>query len=106
MTLRQIALVSEGQDSNSLELSQVSAAIQTQALRDFGPLWTIQVSVDAFPRLEDVPAGYWPIIVKDDIDSSDAGVHKIDQNHQPYGLVLRAEGWEFAASHEALEMLA
>ncbi|HLN30206.1 MAG TPA: hypothetical protein VK395_20855 [Gemmataceae bacterium] len=45
MTLRQIALVSEGQDSNFSELSQVSAAIQEQVLRDFGPLWTIQLSL-------------------------------------------------------------
>ncbi|HZY86881.1 MAG TPA: hypothetical protein VFE78_18755 [Gemmataceae bacterium] len=106
MSLRQVALVSEATGLSFSELSQVSAAIQKQVLRDFGPLWNVQASVDAFPRLEDVPAGYWPVLVQDDIGSDDAGIHKKDKDRQPYAQVLYADGWEFAAGHETLEMLA
>jgi hypothetical protein len=106
MPLRQVALVSEATGLSFSELSQVSAAIQKQVLRDFSPLWNVQATVDAFPRLEDVPPGYWPVLVQDDIGSADAGVHKKDKDRQPYAQVLYADGWEFAASHETLEMLA
>ena len=41
--------------------------------------------MDAFPRVRDVPAGYWPVVVVDDVKGS-AGYH-LDRNGQPYALV-------------------
>ena len=65
--LRQLALVSEAADISFSDLTRTSAALQKQATRDFGPVWEVQATADAFDRLEDVPLGYWPIIVRDDI---------------------------------------
>jgi hypothetical protein len=86
------------------KLARVSAAIQKQVLNDFGPVWNIQATVDAFADLAHIPPGYWHVILEDDIGSTDAGLHK-DENNQPFALVAYTEGWQLAASHEILEML-
>ena len=36
------------------QLALVSAAIQKQTSRDFGPLWNVEATVDGFDKLEDV----------------------------------------------------
>ncbi|HXM74826.1 MAG TPA: hypothetical protein VN904_06105 [Chthoniobacterales bacterium] len=87
------------------ELTKVAAALQKQATRDFGHIWEIQASVSAFAKLEDVPTDYWPIIVRDDINTPGAaGVHE-DKNGQPFALVQFSNDWPLTASHETLEML-
>ena len=73
--------------------------------RDFGPLWKIEASINAFHRLEDLPLDYWPIIIKDDIGAPDAAGYHDDNQGQPYSLVQFDEGWHLTASHEMLEML-
>ena len=65
--LHHLALVSETNLLDVSELTRVSAALQKQVLRDLCPIWELSATVDAFARLEDVPTGYWPIIVRDDI---------------------------------------
>lgn len=105
MLLRHVALVSETQSISFSELSRVSAALQKQAIRDLGPIWNIQATVDAFARLEDVPVGTWPIIIEDDINTPGAaGVHE-DRDGQPFALVTSGNGWSLTASHELIEML-
>lgn len=107
MLTRQIALVVK--DSSKVEfrqLSNVSAALQAQATRDFGPVWGVTATVDAFADLNDIPPGYWPIVVQDDIhDPGAGGVHE-DSMGQPFALVEAGPLWSLAASHECLEMLA
>ena len=64
MLVTHIALVPDSPDAvDSNELARVSAAIQRQVMRDFGPRWNVTATVDAFPRLEEVPLGYWPVIL-------------------------------------------
>jgi hypothetical protein len=104
MDIRQVALVSEVNGISFSELAKVSAAIQKQVMRDFAPIWEIQATVNAFPKLEDVPIGYWPIMVRDDIGFNAAGIH-LDKDGQPFSLVQFESGWSLTASHEALEML-
>jgi hypothetical protein len=105
MILRHVGLVSESQSISFSELSRVSAALQKQAIRDVGPVWDIQATVDAFGRLEDLPVGTWPIIVEDNIGVDDAaGIHE-DQDGQPFALVTAGNGWSLTASHELVEML-
>lgn len=101
-----LALISESQQVDISELLVVSAALQKQVSRDFGPIWGIDATVDAFAKLEDVPAGYWHVIVVDDVDGSEKGTHLL-RNSQPVGLVefQSAQAWSLAASHECLEML-
>jgi len=106
MLPRQVALVSEVSDISASELAIVSAALQKQATRDFGTTWDIVSTVDSFARLEDVPIGYWPIIVRTDIQEPGAlGVH-LDQQGQPFALVQYTDSWPLTVSHECLEMLA
>jgi hypothetical protein len=107
MLARQIAIVSDAKDQIGFrQLACVSAALQKQAMRDFGPIWGVQATVDPFDRLEDVPLGYWPILIQNDIDTSGAaGVHQ-DRLGQPFALVKAGPLWSLSASHECLEMLA
>jgi len=106
MLIVQVALVSDTQQVSASELTRVAAALQKQAVRDFAPIWEIQATVDPFVQLEDVPIGYWPIIVRDDIGVGNAaGIH-LDKDGQPFALVQYNGSWSLTASHECLEMLA
>jgi hypothetical protein len=103
--IHQLALVSETPQAGFSDVSTASAAIQKQIARDFSPLWGVQATIDAFATLQDVPLGYWPVIIRDDIPFPNAlGIH-LDDNNQPYALVSFNPNWQMTASHEALEML-
>ncbi len=105
MLTENLALVSEVEDHEPGDVSRVAAALQRQATRDFAPVWDICATVDAFPRLEDVPVGYWPMIVRDDIGfEGAAGIH-LDKDGQPFALITFGDSWSLTASHEMLEML-
>lgn len=103
--INHIALVSETADVPTWQVMVVAAALDKQVRRDFGPVWGIDATVNAFDILEDVPTGYWPVIVMDDIGFDAAGIH-LDENKQPFGLVQNTNTWTLTASHEVLEMLA
>jgi hypothetical protein len=104
----QLALVSESTQAQMGDLMKVSAALQKQATRDLSSIWDIAATVDPFEKLEDVPIGYWPMIVMDDIGvAGAAGIHQ-DKDGQPFALISSAsdlDSWSLTASHEALEML-
>lgn len=106
MLVVQVALVSDTKKVTPSELTRVAAALQKQAIRDFAPIWEVRATVDAFVKLEDVPLGYWPIVVRDDINvDGAAGIHE-DNDGQPFSLVQFDPHWSLTASHECLEMLA
>ena len=105
MLVQQVAVVSELEQVSHSRLTRVCAALQKQAVRDFGPIWEVQTTVDPFVSLDDVPLGYWPIIIRDDIGVNAAGIH-LDKDGQPFSLVEFSEDWSITASHELLEMLA
>jgi len=101
-----VALTTHTNQVSMNELSQVAAALQKQATRDFGPIWGVNATVDAFAP-DQIPAGYYPIIVQDTIDQPDAaGYHQTEADGTPYALVLYGETWSLTASHECMEMLA
>ncbi len=103
MQIRHIALVPEmGMDAS--ELARVSAALQKQVTRDLSPIWGIAATVDAFPRLEDLPTGYWPLVLTYRELGCDAGIH-VDERGQPFALVELSASWSLTASHICLEML-
>lgn len=99
-----LALVSESASVELPELTRVGAALQKQVLTDLNHYWQVQGTVNAFAKLEDVPPGYWPIIVKDDISQDAAGVH-CDDTGQPMALIVADVDWSVTASHEILEIL-
>ena len=104
MLTQSLALVSEIDGHDPSDLSKVSAALQRQAVRDFGPVWDVRATVDAFPTLEDVPIGYWPMMIVEDVKGA-AGIH-LDQDGEPFALIEMSDSWSLTASHEMLEMLA
>jgi hypothetical protein len=103
--LLHIALVSITTDVTLAQLAPVAAAIQKQVSRDFGPLWNVEATVDAFDKLEDVPVGYWHVLLQDELPSGAAGVHKRDDDKHPFALVALTTNWPVFMSHEVLEML-
>jgi hypothetical protein len=104
--IQQLALVSESASIGLPDVTRVAAALDKQATRDFAPIWGINASIHAFETLEDVPLGYWPMIVQDDIGfEGAAGIH-LDRDGQPFALITSGDGWSLTASHETLEMLA
>ncbi len=103
MVPHQLALVSEVRSVKHDEVMKVAAALQKQASRDLAPIWNVSATVSAFARLEDVPLGYWPIIVMKDVEDA-AGYHE-DEDGQPFAVVEAGESWSLTASHECLEML-
>src|SRR5689334_10658036 len=106
MLTKNLALVSEVDGHDPSDVARVAAALQRQATRDFAPIWETSATVDAFPRLEDVPVGYWPMMVMDDIKQEGAaGIH-MDKDGQPYALITYGDSWSLTASHEMCEMLA
>ena len=104
MFVRQVALVPNGVDIDVNEIQRIASALQKQVTRDFAPIWEIKATVDGFAKLEDVPLGYWPVMVVEDVEDA-AGVH-LDKNGQPFSLVEFGDSWSLTASHEVLEMLA
>jgi hypothetical protein len=105
MLIRHVAIVSQSDRLGLSEVNRVAAALSKQVARDFGPIWGIRATVDAFEHLRDVPLGYWPVVVRDNIGYNAAGIH-LDRNHQPFALVSSGSDWSLTASHEVLEMLA
>jgi hypothetical protein len=103
--INQVALVSQSQNVTTAQLSLASAAIQKQVTRDVSPIWEIDATVDAFDRLEDVPLGYWQIIIQDSIPYDAQGIHLNRDNGQPFALVEYSDNWALTTSHECLEML-
>ncbi|MGI8639881.1 MAG: hypothetical protein ACR2MG_07990 [Pyrinomonadaceae bacterium] len=104
--LKHIAIVSETTKVSFSDVALASAALQKQVLRDFTPIWNESATVDAFPKLEDVPLGSWAVIIRDDIGfPGAAGIH-LDNEGQPFALVQFGTTWQLTTSHEILEMLA
>jgi len=102
---RFLALVSETASISNKRLARVAAALNKQATRDITPFWGVQATVDAFIDLEDVPLGYWPMVVLDNIGvPGAAGIH-LDQDGQPFALIQHSNSWSLTASHEAVEMM-
>ena len=100
-----LALVSQTDAVPGWLTQIVAAALQKQLTRDFRPIWETSATVNAFDLLEDVPTGYWPIIIRDDIQvPGAAGIH-LDANKEPFGLVQFSNTWTLTTSHEILEML-
>ena len=105
MTTINIALVVETRQVPPMIIKEVAAAVQRQITRDFAPIWRVNATVDAFVSLRDVPPGYWPVVVRDDLPGADViGIH-LDDRGQPFALVEYSRTWSLTVSHEILEMI-
>ena len=86
------------------QLLPIAAAIQVQVQRDLGPAWGLQAAVSAFPSLEQVPQGTWPVAVTNRADLPVDGFHFV-MNGLPFGVVGNADDLSVVLSHEIAEML-
>src|SRR4029434_7808541 len=87
------------------ESPPVSAPVQKQVVRDFGPVWNVEATVQAFPSLAVTPSDYCPVVIRDDLGMPGVvGIHK-GTNNQPYALVQYGDRWSTRVSHEVLELL-
>jgi hypothetical protein len=99
-----VALVAEYPGFDTSLLLRVAAAIQKQVSRDVAPVWEVNAVVAPFACLEDVPIGYWPVVVTTrDLGGQD-GTH-LDGDGAPYALVEAGADWSLTASHECIEMI-
>ena len=73
-----IGLVSQTDLVRLRDVVLVAAALQKQVVRDLAPSGGIDATVDAFETLDDLPLGYWPIVIRDDIGFQAAGIHLDD----------------------------
>jgi hypothetical protein len=105
MLLQHLAIVDQSKKLHTSDLAQAAAALQKQATRDLGPIWGVKATVDFFPDLRNVPVGYWPIIITEQIDDPEAAGYHDDKHHQPYAMVQLENGWPLTCSHEMCEML-
>jgi hypothetical protein len=105
MLMRKVAVISESKKIKFGDVLRVGAALHTQAVRDLAPTWNISAMVNAYETLEDMPIGYWPMMILDNIHQPGAaGIHQ-DKDGQPIALVSAGAGWSLTASHEMIEML-
>jgi len=105
LMVNQVALVAQTAQIQFQDLTAVAAALQKQMTRDVGPIWNIDATVDAFASLDDVPLGYWQVLIDDTIPFDAAGIHLNSDNGQPYALVTYSDDWSLTTSHEVIEML-
>jgi hypothetical protein len=101
-----VALVCDTDSIPVREFTRVAAALDKQVTRDFGPIWGVPATVDPVFNLDDLPVGYWPIVLVEDIAKSSGFGYHVDHYGQPYALVALTDSWSLSASHECLEMLA
>jgi hypothetical protein len=105
MLTHHIALVDQTKTIEPGLMAQTATALQTQAVRDLEPIWKTAATVNYFPDIKHVPAGYWPIIIMKKLSDPTAGGYHTDKNHQPFALILHDDSWQLSSSHEMCEML-
>jgi hypothetical protein len=104
MLTRRVALCDKTGQIKLDELTKVAAAINLQVQRDLAPIWSVNATVSAVPKLEALPVGVSPIFIVTNLPPGEGGVH-LTKHRQPYAMVAIGDGWTVAASHECLEML-
>src|SRR5262249_14357761 len=105
--VRQIAVISQSKHLDAGAVARAAAAVQQQVSADFGPVWGVSATVAAFPTLQDMPDGFWPVVVRDILATGDLGAHLTEAGDKPFALVaFSGSRWTITLSHEILEMLA
>jgi len=105
MTERNVALVAETERIRAAELRRVESALRTRMRRDVAPVWEISATVQAYRKVDNVPADAWTVVVRDDIQAPGAASYHSSKGGVPFGMVAYSATWPFLASHDLLEML-
>lgn len=87
-------------------LSALAGALQKQVNRDVRNYWMVNVIINYFSNINELPEGYWPIfIVRNDYSVNGNGNHSYDSNNKPFALVKYNDLWTLTASHEMIEIV-
>jgi hypothetical protein len=106
MQTQLVAVINQSDNLTPGAIDKAAAAVQKQVINDFAPVWDVTAMVSAFPSLEQMPLGYWPVVVRDDIGVKDKGAHLGEFGKKVFALVLfTGKKWTVTLSHEILEML-
>jgi hypothetical protein len=101
-----IAVINESKHLDHTAIAKAAAAVQMQVTADLFPVWGVSATVADFPSLTAMPVGFWPVVIRDVLATSDTGVHLTDTGDKPFALVaFTGKNWTIALSHEILEML-
>jgi hypothetical protein len=105
--VKRVAVISESENLDAGAVARAAAAVQHQVTADFGPVWGVSATVAAFPTLHDKPDGFWPVVVRDVLETSGLGAHLTEAGDKPFALLaFSGSRWTVTLSHEILEMLA
>ncbi len=100
-----IGLASKSPDASFADVQRVAAALHTQAVRDLGPLWDTDATVEAVADPAHIPPDMQPIFIVPDTPNHVGGLHTNTETGRPFAVVLVSRDWALAASHECVEML-
>ena len=104
MRMQHIALVCEAEGVDGSELSRVSAALQRQITDHLRPAWGALGTVDPFLKIEDVPRGYWPLVLTREAPTDGFG-NCADGGGKPPTRVRYSSNWSLEASRACLDIL-
>lgn len=112
MANRNIAFINASTCVSDQEAIQVMNALQIQVTRDFEPVWGESATLHFFSRNQQVPQGYWWLVIVDyNEESSNMGWHDVSSEGLPQGMIpAKADKefgyqWSVTASHELLEII-
>lgn len=103
LVIEGIGLVSQSASVSLREMARAACAIQTQVLRDVQPAWAVSAAVNPFFRLEDLPLGHWPVVLRDDPTPGIGGIHHFEGT--PVAVADAGPGWTTALSRLVIELL-
>jgi hypothetical protein len=104
MAAPHFALVQEVDEPDIADLTAVAAAVQKQLVDDVLPMWGRAGTVSVFEALEQVPPGYWPVLVSDRYALPSLGVHR-EIDGTPFALIKYTASYSQGVSHEIVEMV-
>lgn len=113
MALPIIAVTNESTVIKDAEVIAALPKLQRQVSFDFKAWWSLDCALEFWPRGQQVPGGWWQIVIVNDPDQAGAlGYHELAANGCPLGKVFAGLdlklgcSWTVTLSHELLEMLA
>lgn len=99
-----IGVVSQTKKLTMSDLGDICAAIDEQLALDVYPIWGRRTHITAFKTVKDIPKGYWPALIMDDIHEPGAAGFHTDKNNQPQIFVqYDGDNTALTLSHEAVE---
>jgi hypothetical protein len=104
MVTMEIGLATRSASISLDDLRPLADALNKQASLHVAPIWGVSGHVTLIESPDSVQQGVSPIILSDQVPGGMHGVHSTDHG-VPFAVVLAADDWSLAVSHEFVEML-